>query len=1432
MCHACRGASGTASEACDGGRDRAEHGLGRPDDGDARPAPPDASTAVGAPAAAAHGDGNDSSHHTYQGSAGLLSIPNTEQAPAGEFREGNSDYEAAGGARDGDSGRDEPGLARPVDGGARAAPTAAPAAAGAPAPAAPDDGAIRRYLDEVREAACDVWPEGVDELEAHIDGLWRAEAAGDGLLPVDALPWAATAEPDGSDGNVASPELYGPVRGHRASVLVGYHGWDAVGAWLLTHTAPAFWTAAFDRWPVANEHVSARQGVLAQAADADDVYTEPERIPEADLAVSGSPCQGASWAPWCAGDGLPPTVDDPRNVLYAQQPKWIMARAHAGLLEFLSSVLRGEFLEHMHKPMLQAFADGGWTTVVWDLNAATRGADTPRKRAYTLAFSPAVVAAAKDAGVGLPELPPESAHVPRISNVLVDEGVVRAYHPHLFIDAAVPEPDPDTRRQLQLRVVPIGRVAAKAGWRDEAVWDADSPGLPLKVARAMPIVRLPSGALRRLLMCEFVALGGLPWAVGFGDCPRDAKTFAGNTWDAHITDLTMRATLEYMQPWLARRAAEQAPLRRIATFVAFVSARHSLPARRALRTWAAVTRTEAEWQHTLGDGAVLRLACKVDGETRHLDVRRHPMDAEIVQGRDIVDAAGAGDYEQALLPLPETRRPPRTLPRPPPEAPSAEECAKFAAQFRHWTQCLTPAALQRYLKWASDAFDDATHALDTSGAVNSGRRLRQRPGLAAAELRLGLEDFVEGARGKWIRVGDDGVPYLEAPLREAMLPHVAVRFDRLAMWMRRASWPDQELYAVAEWGASDGCEERQWLLSCSPNSAAAYKLYVPVCEAYDVEVGRGWIQRRAPCAVLTRPGGADGAYGLREPTPGEIADDCAVEDGHGGAAGDKAAVMRRRVGDPTPPMLPMTVTPTNAREKKNGTARLFANTSWPMPGTAHDEWQGEPVAPNAMKRHGALPQLEWASTEAMAHGAGVIAAVATEAGEQAQGACDDLWKWFRQVPTTTAAQRQQVLCWAKRFMADRMVQMGRFAAAHCAQRVSFLFGDIFFTHVVHLAWRWLRSVRQMPRWAALYAVVRRRMARFGLRGSGLLHLEICQDDLGWVAPCEYIAWIAWWVFPRVAAALGVRWSEEKRAEQGAPSARFTFMGVQFDLRCSLMRATADKQAAWARLMDGWADVTAGQLVPEKKLAATLGLGVFMCKSLRRGRKHLGRGFGCMAARRGDMKPVSHGLLTDLAALSATVRENRGVPLLVDPRWYHAGELGMAADASVSDDDGGYGGNVQQYAFSGVWAAAARRWCDISTLELYTVAFMVVVAGRHAGLTGRRLIMRSDNMPTVMTINKRGSSKPTMGAAYSAVDAACEAYCIDVLMVHVPGRRNVIADAYSRGRHDEADGLLRRLTGAEPVHCEIPAEWAEGAPMRALIAAAKRWRPKGVRHGTA
>ena len=1265
---------------------------------------------------------------------------------------------------------------------------------------------VRAVSGRDGEEEHDGWPDDPEAVGRYAEALRARRAGGDGLAPSTPMAWRTPPVV-----HEQAARATGRRRGERAAVFAGYCGWDAVSADLITHDRPAFWAGGFDMDPVPCDFVARRQLVRPLERSAEHILTCPEMVPSVDIICSGSPCQGASWAGYMAGDGYAPTPDDPRNRLYAQQPEWITRRADAAIVEFLSSVRRGRFLTEMHQPMLAGFHRRDWTTFELDMCAADYGASTPRNRVYTLAFSPRVVAAAHAAGVRPPEVPQMCTEMPRMHDVLVDDATIDRCHAHLWTGHVLDPPPHDWTHRRDVSVAPFAWVTLAGASRP--VWAAEAPGLPLKVRGAMPLVKTLSGRVRFMMLPEFVRLGGLPWAVGFADEPLElpraatqAKKYAGNTWDAHLTDIVMSEALRYMRPYLRSRADEPADDGRVRAFLAAVVARHALPARRALRTWAAVAQAERAWldaQRAPEPRLVYRVACG----TAEMAVRRHPLDSLAMKGYELVDAATTdGDYEPTMLPLPETRRPPATAPRPPPAIPTPADIAAFEARYKHWTSLFSTDGLQQLLKWCEDSSRDATQA---AKSCKEGARAPHR--WRAGELRVGgsgLDAWLEANR-PLVAVRQDGSPTLLVPQRETEGAHVKVRFGRIRRWMRARTWEDEALDMLCEWGADDECAKRPYLVAASPNTAAAYALYDKVSAAFDAEIEAGWIIRRD--AQLRIAKGGDGQYSV-EPA--------AAPTDH----------------DPTPAFVPQSAPPTNAREKTDAarSARLFANTSWPLPDGEGASWEGRPVAPNGLKEPGMLPAFEWASVEAMAQAVGIICAIAVACGGlRPLGACDDLRKWFRQIPAATTAHPQQVFAWGGRFMADRMVQMGRFASAHTAQRLSFVIAEIWFEQVLDLALEWLDAAVAADRCEApllrLVVIVRLRTESLGRRHCGLFHTEVCQDDLGWFAVCPQVAWIAWHTLPGVLAALGVEYSQPKRDEQGAPLAAPKYMGVVCDtttVGSPVLRAAEDKRSKFIEMAAAWTEV-AGGLAHEDKYAETLGLGVFLCKSIRRGRMLLNQGFACMAARRGDMKPVSHAWLADLATLKTVVECNAGAPMLVDPRWMDAGPLGIAGDASVSDAAGGFGGNVLACAFHGEWTDEERRLLDISTLELYTVVFLAIVAGFHAGLRGKRLVMRSDNIAAVNVINRMAPQAPPMEAALRALHAACEAAGVEVLMEHIPGVRNTIADKYSRGDVSGADAELGTLVGRTPEHVEIPAQWRRGPPMRAVLAAAARWRPQGV-----
>ena len=134
-------------------------------------------------------------------------------------------------------------------------------------------------------------------------------------------------------------------------------------------------------------------------------------------------------------------------------------------------------------------------------------------------------------------------------------------------------------------------------WEPEPISDVRLPSLPMKCYGDFPLIMLEDGRVRRMLPAEFLRVGGHAWSVGWGlALPDDEgeydrseletlKTLGGNTWDAELTKVVLRAATLYMQPWLREQADEEAAPQRVALRFAAIMSRVGLPARWALRRW-------------------------------------------------------------------------------------------------------------------------------------------------------------------------------------------------------------------------------------------------------------------------------------------------------------------------------------------------------------------------------------------------------------------------------------------------------------------------------------------------------------------------------------------------------------------------------------------------------------------------------------------------------------------------------------------------------------------------------------------------------------------------------------------------------------------------------------------------------------------------------
>ena len=138
------------------------------------------------------------------------------------------------------------------------------------------------------------------------------------------------------------------------------------------------------------------------------------------------------------------------------------------------------------------------------------------------------------------------------------------------------------------------------------------------------------------------------------------------------------------------------------------------------------------------------------------------------------------------------------------------------------------------------------------------------------------------------------------------------------------------------------------------------------------------------------------------------------------------------------------------------------------------------------------------------------------------------------------------------------------------------------------------------------------------------------------------------------------------------------------------------------------------------------------------------------------------------------------------------DLEMFVDASRQ----GWGAHLLNQTTSGLWEPLHQEW-HINSLEMEAV--ILAISHWAPQLQGKRLLVASDNATVVWTIRNQGTTKSLhlLEQAFTLFRLADELEA-QIVARHIPGCRNVLADALSRpGRpsptewmlHKEAFGLL-------------------------------------------
>ena len=1303
-----------------------------------------------------------------------------------------------------------------------------------------------------------------------------------------------------------------PRRGTYLLVGEAFHGQAACGALSLTEgldDARLTWAGGFDKWRVATALAKSRHGFDTVEGDALDVFEQIELLPYADLYGLGSPCQRASWAAWVASQGTdrpcdPPDGDHPMNQLLWQQIAPFKRRAKALIIEFPTGVLKVASASNpepgwLHRKMLAEIEGRGeepgpkWVYHVWKLNAKFHGSKAARRRLKTFAFAPEVVEAADRAGVSFPEMPaPWPVCAQRtLRDALFDDAVIDAYHPHLYLKVVLV---PRELRHDGTDVAQASRV--ETGQKEpEPISDVRLPSLPMKCYGDFPLVMLEDGRVRRLLPAEFLRVGGHAWSVGWGlTLPDDEgeydgseletlKTLGGNTWDAELTKVVLRAATLYMQPWLSEQADEVAAPQRVALRFAAIMNRVGLPARWALRRWR-MTVVRGQWALQRFRGAVDELITRMralgtggssrarkaddnsdaddaagDGEGAaddvdmdmgrsaglakmraqgdvlepgpaagvshsssmfltaaldtqmcgtfgftqcvHMDEERVPVvrrtHSQRMWGAVMGATAEVRRGELALRRLPELRVPPVTRRPPEPLVPTAEEQAAFRAECPTRAACYMPTGRQK-----QDAYDEGM-ARDAEGLRKHGAtgptawRVRMIPGQPGSEFRLYTEDYAPAVRGKKVEFDEEDRPRLHVPVpieqRMASVGgSVIIRFDLIYAYLVKVGWPDRELLWLCKWGHWDKSDQRPWVTSLSPNQRAAYENFEGTLAAHELEVKRKW----------TRPS-------------------------------DKV------------PFIDMHMCQTNVVPKSDGSMRLLGNPSHPEPGTLMDTVDGVLIAPNRATDVDLLPDYEWATIEEFAEAVAIMVAVVVKArgwvaGQRVLallvvvGTRDDLTKWFRQIPAFSGDWHKQVYNWAGRYLVDEHVQMGRVSSADGAQRLSMAARKILHDRVEERL-RHELATNTTPLWDALREIVafRRELADGNeITTTELWVIDLMQDDLAWVAISFEVGTIIREMTVTVMAEHGIDVSVAKRAEDEAavpgpqPNPRILFIGGQFDtavLEAATVRGQDKTVARFGEVVAEWAAYPPGKLAPRELLQTAVGMGMFHGRFGVRVRRRLNSGIRLLRGRRGGHVAVSPEWQRDLASIWEEVRQKRGVPLTVEPHWWHPGLLACNSDASRPDArpdaamERGFGGNALHHYFYGEWTEEETERLDISTLELIAAGFLLLVA-HMAGVTRVRMIMRCDNEAACRVVANHAATSVAMAEALLWFENVQRHVGVEVLLHHIAGVDNKIADDLSREERERAIVELRRLSGEEPQRWAIPDAWRD---LSAIVATANR-----------
>ena len=268
---------------------------------------------------------------------------------------------------------------------------------------------------------------------------------------------------------------------------------------------------------------------------------------------------------------------------------------------------------------------------------------------------------------------------------------------------------------------------------------------------------------------------------------------------------------------------------------------------------------------------------------------------------------------------------------------------------------------------------------------------------------------------------------------------------------------------------------------------------------------------------------------------------------------------------------------------------------------------------------------------------------------------------------------------------------------------------------------------------------------------------VCGDNLG--------------IIQRTCAELGVPLAAGKLE---GPSSCLTFLGIEMDTVCGVLRLPPEKLARLKEEARSWASKRPCR---RRQLESLIGLLHHACQVVRPGRTFLRRMIDLLktpSATKGHHHiRLNAGFRADLGWWNAFVERWNGVSILPDRER-------LGAVVVTSDASGGWGCGAWSESewFQWQWTEEAREF-HISFKELF--AENLACATWAESWRGRKVRWQCDNQAAVQAVRNRSCRDPAMMHLLRCLFFIEAWFSFELMATYLPGRENTLADDLSRNR---------------------------------------------------